>query len=280
MPTDTTADADRERQISARMLGLAARLRDRIEADERGKHQRRRRQQDRQRQRRRFGGGHRTTPARLQRGGERGMIEGEPGDDHHATEDERQEHERNDQAFVGFHAANVHEHGRPEERERDRQPDRSGLERSRHRRRSRGHGDVAQERNDEVGDHTDRHAQREPLRERGDEAEVGIERATRVHVAAAGARHGRGQHRIRQARQHGRQRREDECAQHVRTDAGYVALDHERDDVDARTNHRADTGGHQAEQPHLTSQSGFRRRGRGLELAGSSCRGASVSRGV
>ena len=42
-------DADRERQIAARPLGLAPRLRDRIEADERGEHQRRRRQQHRQR---------------------------------------------------------------------------------------------------------------------------------------------------------------------------------------------------------------------------------------
>ena len=43
--------------------------------------------------------------ARQQRGGEVGVVEGEAGDDHHAAEHERQEHQRHHQSLVERDAA-------------------------------------------------------------------------------------------------------------------------------------------------------------------------------
>jgi hypothetical protein len=66
---------------------------------------------------------------RSERGGELLVAERETGDDHHAAENEREELQRHDQALVGLDPTEVDERRRPEERERDRQPDRAGLER-------------------------------------------------------------------------------------------------------------------------------------------------------
>ena len=130
-----------------------------------------------------------------------------------------------------------------------------------------GDGDVAKEWYEDVRHHPDGHAQRKPLRKRGDEPEIRMQAAAGVDVSATRARHGRGQHRVdKSGEQHGNgcQR---EGGQNVRTDTRHAALNHERDDVDARADHRADTRGHQAEQPHLAGESGPRR-GRLLSFRG------------
>ena len=116
------------------------------------------------------------------------------------------------------------------------------------------HGDIADEGHEHVGNDADRDREREPLRERRDEAQVRVETPARIDIAAAGARHGRCEDGVGHRGQHGRERRERKGFQHKRTDAGDVALDHERDHVDTRADHRADAGGGQAGEAHVARE--------------------------
>ena len=173
------------------------------------------------------------------------------------AEEEGEEHQRHDQALVGLHARGGSRRTRPTGR---RARSQAGPVRSRaraaDRRRAGGHGDVAQERDDQVRDHADRHAQREPLRERGDEARgTGSGRGSRRRSCRRRAASPR-----RASRRRGRPAPPARAASRNASstcgpDAGHVALDHERDDVDAGADHRADAGRDEADQTDAPHQS-------------------------
>ena len=182
------------------------------------------------------------------------MVEREAGHDHHAAQDEGEEHQRHHQSFVERDAQQVDAGRRPQHRERQRQAHPSRLERRGGAGPAERHGDIPDEGHEHVRDDADRDREGEPLRERRDEAQVGIEAPARIHIAAAGARHRRREDGVGHRRQHGRERREGKGFQHERPDAGDVALDHERDHVDARADHRADAGGGQAGEAHLAGE--------------------------
>jgi len=183
------------------------------------------------------------------------LIEREAGDDHDAAEQKHHDHQRHQCALIELHAANVDCDEEPEEQERQPNSNRAGLQRAGNSVVADGGRDVAQKRDHHVGHHADNDREAEPLREAGDETEVGIQSATHVDVTAASARHRRGQDRVGEGRKHRRDGAYQERRQHPRSDVGHVALQHERHDVDARTEHRADAGGRQPEQAEFTDQS-------------------------
>ena len=80
-----------------------------------------------------------------------------------------------------------------------------------------------------------------------------METSARVHVAAAGARHGRGENSVGQSGEDRGYGGEEVGGQDVRSDTGHAPLDHERDHVYRGTQHGTDARGGQAEQSQLSS---------------------------
>ena len=196
-----------------------------------------------------------TTAVALEdRGCELGVVEGEAREDDHRSAQKHQRHQRHQGALVDLEAEQVDAGEDPDEGQGDADPDRP-------RHQSLGKagepgrgGDVADEWNHQIGDHPHRDAQAEPLREAGDESQVGVQDAAGVDVAAAGARHRRGQDGVGERRQQRRHDRGRVRGQHPGPDARDAALNHQWDDVDRRPHHRADTGRGQTEQAHLATQ--------------------------
>ena len=188
-------------------FGFASRLRDRIEADERRKQHRRRRQERPRRER---------CPAASATRGPRAPATPRQNRAWSKAEARRRSPRRRARTS-GTSAARPAARRtqcragwrpRPSTARRARSP--AAPDRSRawpptpcH----RGHRDVAQERHQHVRDHADRHAQRRTTARTRRRSRGRDQPAAGIHVAAAGARHGRGQDRVGQARQHGRQRR-------------------------------------------------------------------------
>ena len=199
--------------------------------------------------------GDRAAFARHQRRGEVGMVEHEAGHDHHAPQDEHQEHHRDQRALIRAEASKVHDHEGPQECEREPDPDRSGLQRLRSTRPPDRIRDVPDEGDQHVRHHADGDRQPKPLREARHEPPVRTERPAHVDVAAARAGHRRGQARVGEGRQHGGERREEVRGHHVGPDPGHVPLQHDRNHVDRGAQHGADAGRGESQQPELPAES-------------------------
>ncbi len=182
-------------------------------------------------------------------GGEVGLVVREAGDDDDRPQREHQDHERYQSPLVERQAAQVDADEDPQERQGNRHAHGAGVEGGGDGLAAQRYGHVAKERHDDVGDDADGDRQAEPLREAGDEPEVGVERPARVDVAAARPRHRRSEDGVGRGGQQRGDGGEHERREHVRPDAGHVALDHERHDVDAGAEHRADAGRRQPDEP-------------------------------
>jgi len=184
------------------------------------------------------------------------VVEAEPGNDRHAPQQEHDEHHRHQRELVGAQPPQIHPYEGPEEGERQPHPDRPPVQRFGGPRPPHRIRDVAQKRNQHVGDDPDRDRQPEPLRKARHESPVRAQRAAHVDVAAARPRHGRGQAGVGKRRQQGGERREGVRGQHMGPDTGHASLQHDRDDVDRRPEHGADAGRGQAQQTEAPAQSG------------------------
>jgi hypothetical protein len=182
------------------------------------------------------------------RRGEILMVEQEPGHDHHATQQEGQEHQRDDDPLVRLDPADVDRDRGPEEPERNGHANGPVLELRPETGPAEGQGDVAQERHQDIRHDADRDAEGEPLGEGGDEPQVRIQSAARIDVAPARTGHRGSEDGVCQSRQNGRHSREEIRRQNVRADPRDVPLDHEGNDVDA--------GGGETEQAHFAGKSG------------------------
>ena len=242
---DADRQADREGERPGGIARLAARLGDGVEPDEAGEQERGR-------------SGHGAGPGNRGRRPARGTTlrpEDEPGDDHHRSEQEGEAEERQEHALVGLEPPEVHPHEGPQDRERKQDPDRREVEPARRCRRAGGHRDVPDEGRQQIAHHADGEAQREPLREAGDEAQVRAQAPARVDVASAGPWHRRGEDGVGEPGQDRGHGGEQVGEEDPGPDAGDVALDHERHHVDAGAHHRGDPGRGEADQTDAPHQS-------------------------
>jgi hypothetical protein len=148
--------------------------------------------------------------SRARPGGRRyvGRAEDEPRHDDHRTEKKGEAQERQEHPLVRREPAKVHPDEAPQDGQRKDQPHRRQVEAARRLGSPRREGHVTDERGEQIAHHPDGDAQREPLREAGDEAQVRAQAAAGVDVAAAGPGHGRGEDGVGQAGENGRDRGE------------------------------------------------------------------------